>query len=65
MPAARPTQRLIERTITAATKCGLGIAEVRVSADGTVRVIASGLETRLSSTREIENAWDRAQGESS
>jgi len=40
MPAARPTEALIERSIRAVQACGLPVHGVEVSPDGSIRILA-------------------------
>ena len=40
MPAAKPTQALIERTLSAWSNLGLPIGSLEVRNDGTVRIFA-------------------------
>ena len=63
MPAARPTEALIERTLRAWQSCGLPVGGIEVKGDGTIRVLAPSQIRPLVSGRE-DNSCDVLFGES-
>lgn len=49
MPAARPTEALIERSLRAWQACGLPVGAVEVRPDGSIRILAVAPDTALPS----------------
>lgn len=58
MPAARPTQALIERSLAAWQAAGLTVGGMEVSPDGTIRIVAPTEAHRLSSRKGAETCDD-------
>jgi hypothetical protein len=64
MPAARPTQSLIERSLAAWKAAGLEVGGMEVQPDGTIRIVAPGETAPLRSRPKGANTCDQLFGES-
>jgi hypothetical protein len=60
MPAARPTQSLIDRSIAAWKANGLEVGSIEVRPDGTIRIFAPDATDAVASAPKGETQWGKA-----
>ena len=58
MPAARPTEALIERSLRAWQACGLPVGAVEVRPDGSIRISAIVAAVPVALPETGADAWD-------